>query len=201
MKKICLEIPKEIIKRGGDYTGHYPRTVTWKNKKVLDVGADVGSTAEWFLNHGARQVIAVEGNPKYYPFLEENAKRNPHLLKSLQLWVKTPETLENLFLAHRPDIVKIDCEGCELVLLMIYDEAFRIVPEHVIETHSLRAHKVILRRFRGVGYKILHGQHFRVKRTNPRNDFNVIHAKGLVSSSASRNLKRLLRTKDMLITL
>jgi len=36
--------------------------VSYKDKTVLDLGADYGSTVYYFLKNGAKKVIAVEGD-------------------------------------------------------------------------------------------------------------------------------------------
>ena len=38
----------------------------YTNKKVIDIGADIGSTALFFLDKGANIVLAVEGNKERY---------------------------------------------------------------------------------------------------------------------------------------
>ena len=48
-----------------------------EGKVVLDVGADYGSTADFFLQRGAARVIAVEGDPRSFRRLEALAKPLP----------------------------------------------------------------------------------------------------------------------------
>jgi FkbM family methyltransferase len=47
-----------------------------KGREVVDVGANVGDTALYFILHGARKVIAVEPLPNAAKYIEENAKLN-----------------------------------------------------------------------------------------------------------------------------
>jgi FkbM family methyltransferase len=56
---------------GEDYDSHWGFT-SFKGKVVLDLGADYGSTAHYFLRRGARRVVAVEGDPRLAEELEEN---------------------------------------------------------------------------------------------------------------------------------
>lgn len=43
---------------------------------VLDVGAGCGETAQFFLNHGAQRVIAIEADPEAFACLYRNAERH-----------------------------------------------------------------------------------------------------------------------------
>jgi FkbM family methyltransferase len=47
-----------------------------KGREVVDVGANVGDTALYFILHGARKVIAVEPLPNAAKYIEENATLN-----------------------------------------------------------------------------------------------------------------------------
>jgi FkbM family methyltransferase len=47
-----------------------------KGREVVDVGANVGDTALYFILHGARKVIAVEPLPNVAKYIEENAALN-----------------------------------------------------------------------------------------------------------------------------
>src|SRR3990170_8039302 len=58
-----------------NYNVHWKYT-SFKGKVILDLGADVGSTAKFFLKNGARRVIAVEGNDKNAYQLFHNYQNN-----------------------------------------------------------------------------------------------------------------------------
>ena len=77
-------------------------------KVVIDIGAGEGESVQFFLNHGAELVIAIEGNEQVFNILKENFKDNPKVI----------------CLKAMVDIIKIDCEGCEKGL--------------VFETHNLK---------------------------------------------------------------
>jgi predicted methyltransferase len=62
----------EIPIFGEDYSKHWK--ADFKGKVVLDLGADYGSTAFYFLQKGAREVIAVEGDRILALNLAKNAK-------------------------------------------------------------------------------------------------------------------------------
>jgi predicted rRNA methylase YqxC with S4 and FtsJ domains len=65
MKKISLKLeifrPNLFYSFNENYDLHWNYT-SFKDKLVLDIGADYGTTAEFFLKKGAKKVIAVEGD-------------------------------------------------------------------------------------------------------------------------------------------
>lgn len=136
-----------------DY-GHHYGAIRYAGKKVLDVGADVGSTADFFLRRGARQVIAVDGNKDMYGQLVKNAQKIPEI-KPVYLLIQKPEHYEQLIRTHRPDVLKADCEGCERHLFGIPDEVFRVVPEYMVETHSKGLYDAMVQKCERNGYQIL----------------------------------------------
>src|SRR5207245_4990575 len=82
---------------------------------VLDAGADYGSTAQFFLEKGCKEVICVESNETHFKNLTENARRNPKI-KPIKLEVSNEEHWRYL-ISLKPDIIKSDCEFCEKHLL------------------------------------------------------------------------------------
>lgn len=119
---------------GEDYEKEYG-LLDFKDKTVLDIGADYGSTACYFLGKGAKRVIAVEGNPQFFQELLANTKDDERV-QPISLYVKTGSHLENLLQTHKPDITKIDCEGCEFYLMQVKNETLRMCPKYIIETHD-----------------------------------------------------------------
>lgn len=109
--------------------------VKCKGLSVLDVGADIGSTAQFFLKKGAKQIIAVEGSGKCFNKLKSNAKSLIRVIPILLL-VNDPKQIESLILKYKPDIVKMDIEGGEEYLFQTEDVVFAEVPEYIIEVHS-----------------------------------------------------------------
>lgn len=69
---------------------------------VLDVGAGCGETAQFYLNHGAKRVIAVEGDPVACGYLRDNFGRDNRVI---------------IVGAHL-DHIKIDIEGGEKDMLI-----------------------------------------------------------------------------------
>ena len=123
-----------------DYDKEYG-FVDYNDKLILDIGADIGSTADHFLRKGAKEVIAVEGNKKFYAKLKLNAQEIEEITPVF-LWIKCSNHFESLIKKYKPDVVKVDCDdpgkktGCEKYLFKIPDAVFSMVPEYIIETHT-----------------------------------------------------------------
>lgn len=107
----------------------------YEDKVVLDIGADLGSTSDFFLRKGAKQVIAVEGSKALFRVLLSNANTIRGIVP-IHLYVVNPHQVEKLILRWHPDIVKVDIEGAEDNLFRVSDEVFTKVPEYIVEVHS-----------------------------------------------------------------
>ena len=69
-----------------------------KGLVILDIGADIGSSAIWFLQHGAKKVICFSLEPQV--FFDERIEWHGE-------WKGE----------YVPaDLLKVDCEGCECLL-------------------------------------------------------------------------------------
>jgi hypothetical protein len=108
---------------------------SFKGKVLLDIGADYGSTAMFFLRKGARKVIAVEGDRILYKRLLNTAERYCNIMPVF-LYISKKQDFEKLILIYRPAIMKVDCEGCESHLLKINSQIFSDVEEYIIEAHG-----------------------------------------------------------------
>ena len=140
-----------------DYGAQYGEkrlSISYRGKKILDVGADVGSTADFFLRRGARSVIAVEGHKGYYEKLKENARKVPGI-KPVYMYIKGPSHFAELIKKHRPDVLKADCEGCEKHLNQVPADVFSMVPEYLVETHSPAIEAALLKKWQRCGYRIV----------------------------------------------
>jgi hypothetical protein len=109
-----------------DYIWSYG-SITWKDKTVLDVGADIGSSALFFLMNGAHYVYMLETEKEYKDIYGSLKQRHPLLKESAMLdsIQDTPKIV---------DVLKMDCEGCELQLLT--DELLDTVNEFVVGLHK-----------------------------------------------------------------
>ena len=69
--------------------------IDYEGKKIMDVGADSGRTADYFLQKGAKGVITVEGEPVFYEKLKENAKLLPGMIP-IFLQIRHPDDFVDL---------------------------------------------------------------------------------------------------------
>ncbi len=139
------------------YGEDYPATwgkADYRGKRVLDIGASNGDTADFFLRNGAVAVIAVELDEGFYRQLEENSRRIPEIIP---LWKDAgcPRVWEELIQTYKPDVVKADCEGCEVHLFTIPDEVFRIPEQYIIELHMEAYLESFVARCTRNGYEVV----------------------------------------------
>ena len=104
------------------------------DKVVLDIGADYGSTAAYFLNKGAKKVICVESYRSDYDALAVLAETDRRI-DAYHKHISSGMDFEN-FLSFQPDVVKIDVEGAEAYLLDVRPCTLRHVQEFGIELHN-----------------------------------------------------------------
>jgi len=136
-----------------DYDPQYGK-ISYVGMRVLDVGADYGSTADYFLRRGAREVIAVEANEYYYNILCENAKEVAGIVPVF-MSVSTGADASCLLQEYKPDVLKVDCEGCERAFLLVEDWLFALPQAWVVETHSPELEASFLDAFERIGYRVL----------------------------------------------
>ena len=109
-----------------DYLWSYG-SIDWKDKVVLDIGADIGSSALFFLMNGAKYVYIIERDI-YYKNEYEFLKPVHHLLNSTIMLA----SIANM--PDRVDVLKMDCEGCELNLLT--EDLLKKSNEFVVGLHK-----------------------------------------------------------------
>lgn len=136
--------------RKENYEQHWNYT-SFKDKTVLDLGADYGSTASWFLRKGARRVIAVEGHPVWAFGLRAIMGRHPQIV-CIQKFLDSPKDIENLIHTFKPNLVKVDIEGHENLLLELPKETLHCVPEWLIEAHGVILYFEIMINFSSSGF-------------------------------------------------
>jgi len=127
---------------GEDYEKFYG-TPDYKDKVVLEVGANSGSTAYFFKTKGARMVISIEANRERYTNLEKNIGNDFSVIPIYEE-IRKPEQLSRHISYYKPDIVHMDCEGCECTLLGIEEEVFYIPEVYQIEIHNSGLHDELL---------------------------------------------------------
>lgn len=108
----------------------------FEGRIVLDIGADYGSTASYFLIEGAEAVVAVESYEPDAAALEKYAEGEPRVTAIVQ-HISCAEDFKNILEKHKIDLAKIDCEGCEFYLLGLENFYFSSIREYFIELHNL----------------------------------------------------------------
>jgi hypothetical protein len=110
----------------GTWTRWYaPRGFDFHGKTVLDVGAGEGETVELYRLMGAKKFICVEPDSQRASRLRENSARNGWDAEIFE------EPFSLKFLERHIDFMKMDCEGCERILL-----GKRVAFPCVLETHG-----------------------------------------------------------------
>ena len=110
----------------GTWMRYYvPRGFDLHGKTVLDVGAGEGETVELYRLLGAKRFICVEPDPQRAGRLRDNSARNGWGVEVYE------EPFSLKFLEREFDFMKMDCEGCERILLET-----RVAFPCVLETHG-----------------------------------------------------------------
>jgi len=115
-----------------------------EGKLVLDMGCSfyeayyhpgMLSSAEWFVQEGARQVIGFDGDPaeveKYNIVYKDNPK-----YQVFELWLNSDTHIREL-LQLKPEVIKCDIEGAEINFMSITKEEMDCVEEIAFEYHDV----------------------------------------------------------------
>lgn len=157
-----------------------------KNRVVIDIGANVADTSLFFAEMGAKEVYAFEPVKKLYDEGLKNIEANTNLSKKIHFFNKGVSckkgklninfdsvsdyvgkednyevdviTLKNIIEDFNitPDILKIDCEGCEFDIIKHSD--LSIFNEIIFEHHS-----ILVGESYGILINILEKQGFKIK--------------------------------------
>lgn len=124
---------------------------SFKDKVVLDLGADYGSTVRYFLKKGARFIIAVEGDPKFAQELRKRYQSSGKVMFE-ELMIDSAEDMNKLICHKGIDLAKIDIEGAEKFLLSL--PSIMNIPTWLIETHSKEIDRQLIIHFQKHGFKV-----------------------------------------------
>ena len=133
-----------------DYEKHWNHA-DFKQKKVLDLGADYGSTAAWFRKKGSREVIAVEAEKELYAKLEHYSE-NRSWLTVINEFIDSSNKIDQLVTNFNPQIVKVDIEGAEKNLLNC--DKLADVSTWLIEAHSEQIRVELTSHFQRIGFSV-----------------------------------------------
>lgn len=103
-----------------------------EGRTVVDIGADCGSSAWYFLQKGATKVICYEADEDQYQELIKNC-RGDNRVEPHRRW--NGESVDG-------DVLKVDCEGCELALTGEFFVKFKhfaiAIHPYMYPTHTYR---------------------------------------------------------------
>lgn len=134
-----------------DYNHHWGFT-DFKGKTVLDLGADYGSTAWFFLKKGAKLVVAVEADPERAKTLATNSAK--YGFTSFQKTISSPKDIERFIENYQFDVAKVDIEGGEIYLLNCKSELLEKIPLWMIESHSNGLTISVSKLFEELGFSV-----------------------------------------------
>jgi len=126
-------------------------SLDYEGAAVLDIGAEYGTTAGFFLSKGARKVIASERNSLWAAHYRAWSKGDDRL-ESEEVF--SHRNAERMLKEHKPDIVKVDCEGCEINLLVVPDSIMEGPRAWIMETHSPPLFDRFFALFESLGYTV-----------------------------------------------
>ena len=185
------------------YTDDEWNIINFEGRHVVDVGGNVGDTALYFASKGA-EVISFEPVKQLYELAKNNVELNKKYLdkitlvnkgiggkrgfltfesrsvqgyaneESYEMEIISPEDLLNNY-KFTPDILKMDCEGCEFEIILNND--LTMFNEIIFEHHAKIAgkdYKPLIHKLESDGFKIntypLTASPFKFK------DIGIIHA-------------------------
>jgi hypothetical protein len=134
-----------------DYDRHWNFT-TFKNKVILDLGADYGSTAYYFLLRGASRIIAVEGDPQLGKKLKRNFQEDKRVI-CVNCFIDEAKQISDLILRYHPDLIKVDIEGNEKLIHGLFSGDLKGT-EWLIEAHIEELYESLKRFFVNNQFKV-----------------------------------------------
>jgi len=135
----------------GNYDLEYGRLAV-AGRIVLDLGAERGTTAQYFLAKGASRVYVSELLPEFRGRLARWASVEPRVRTLPPL--ETPADYADWMERIRPAAVKVDIEGGETILLDCPDPVFAHPVDYAIESHSPERHAAMVDRLVRCGYQV-----------------------------------------------
>jgi predicted RNA methylase len=135
-----------------DYSAHW-RTLKITNETILDLGADYGTTADYFLRMGAKNIVAVESEKEIFGGLFEYGQRNL-LVKAIHKKVESGKDINTLLKRWQPTVVKCDIEGDEQAFLTASPTLLKGIKQFVIETHNTTVENSLRSFFKDLGFHV-----------------------------------------------
>lgn len=125
---------------------------------MLDIGADIGSSALFFLMNGASKVYLVEKEEEYRQTYLKLKEKYPLLQKTE---IIEPEDINKV----QFDVLKMDCEGCELYMLTedLLTKSYEFViglHKPPLKNHQFEQKKKLIEKYGGEYYGNVNNEEF-----------------------------------------
>lgn len=128
-----------------------------ENKVVLDLGSGLNSEfapTPWFFiqDRGAKMVYGVDPSEESYQWY----KTNYNIQNFIQFkdWVDRIEKFEWYINASKPQIIKCDVEGSEILMMALKPEVLEGVTDIAIEYHNLACLIAVEKMFQDNGFTV-----------------------------------------------
>jgi len=172
-----MSIVKTKIVHSENPLEHWSDITDLKNKCVLDLGCGwinqgFQSTPEYFLSRGASKIIGVDETCTEINSLTEIYPSHTFLCGKID----TADDLSNLIKTYKPEFIKMDIEGFEVLIKDIPVEVFSSVEEMAVEYHNPECKEVLINKFKELNFEVFASNSFGWYCTDP-NIMGIIHAK------------------------
>jgi hypothetical protein len=156
-----------------------------EDRIIMDIGANIADSSIYFASKGAKKIYAAEPNGELYELAKQNINISKFSNRIQIIWggcsSKTCEnndppllSLETLMgkFEITPDILKIDCEGCEYdVILNSTDDLIGSFKYILIEYHH--GYKNLKRKLERCGFSVTVSMPRYCKLNNTRSNLNI----------------------------
>jgi SAM-dependent methyltransferase len=128
-----------------------------KDKIVLDLGCGINSefapTPWYFINDKkAKYVVGVDSSQPSYDWFKQNFVVKNFI--SIMDWVDRWEKIQMYIDYWKPEVIKMDIEGSEILMGPLDDRLFDNVNEVAIEYHNLACLLTIENKLKQVGFQL-----------------------------------------------
>ncbi len=142
----------KIIEDPEGYEAHWGYA-DFKDKIILDLGADYGSTTSWFFQKGAKKIVAVECDRERFNKLLQNYG-NDNDVVCIREKILSGVQIDDLIRKYNPNIIKFDIEGDEIHILELSKDEIASVKEILIEYHGTGVLEKLSNFFTGMGFNV-----------------------------------------------
>lgn len=172
-----MEQVKTKAIRSEDPLEHWSDIENVEGKVVMDLGcgwlhAGHMTSVAYFISRGAAKVIGVDENCSEINSLAGTYPDHTFVCKAIH----TTSDLIELFETYRPQIVKMDIEGFEVLLSGVALPSLSSIEEIAVEYHNPECKAAVYNTFEGAGFKVIAANSFGYHCLDP-NLMGVVHFK------------------------